>query len=126
MRLYTGAGLSTLDLCTDMFMIYTYATTGELGTAVKLACMVGLCLLGQLFTVWVQNHKGPRRVMLKEMLIVLTGLKVGFSLSPISRSNPLTPFRAARLGCSARGEWRGVERAERDVTGNGADDDKRL
>ncbi|GMI32162.1 hypothetical protein TeGR_g11318 [Tetraparma gracilis] len=77
MRLYTGAGLSTLDLITDLYMIYTYATTGQQGTALSLAIMVGLCMAIQLFLTWVQAHKGPKLVMLKEMLIVLTALAPG-------------------------------------------------
>jgi hypothetical protein len=77
MRLYTGAGLSTMDLLSDMYMIYTYATTGQPGTALSLAIMVGLCLLGQLSLVWLQSRKGPTRVMLKEALIVLTGIAPG-------------------------------------------------
>jgi hypothetical protein len=85
MRLYTGAGLSTLDLVTDIFMIYTYATTeGQQGTALSLAIMVGLCLLGHLFVVWFQTHKGPTRVMLKEMLIVLSGLKPGWDAARVA------------------------------------------
>jgi hypothetical protein len=76
MRLYTGAGLSTMDLISDVYMISYYATTGQPGTALSLAIMVGLCLLIQLLVVWFQNRKGPRRVMLKEMLIVLSGMKV--------------------------------------------------
>jgi hypothetical protein len=78
MRLYTGASLSTMDLISDVYMIYTYATTGNAGTALSLAIMVGLCLLTQLLVVWAQTHKGPRRVMLKEILIVLSGLKPGW------------------------------------------------
>jgi hypothetical protein len=58
-------------------MIYKYATTGQQWTALSLAIMVGLCLLLQLFLVSVQTHKGPRRVMLKEMLIVLSGIAPG-------------------------------------------------
>jgi hypothetical protein len=77
MRLYTGAGLSTLDLLSDLYMIYTYATTGQKGTALSLAIMVGLCLLGQLLMVLGQTYKAPRRVMIKEMLIVLTGIAPG-------------------------------------------------
>jgi hypothetical protein len=77
MRLYTGAGLSTMDLISDLYMIYFYSSTGQQGTATSLAIMVGLCLLTQLILVWVQNHKGPRRVMLKETLIVLTGIAPG-------------------------------------------------
>jgi hypothetical protein len=78
MRLYTGAGLSTMDLISDVYMIYMYATTeGQQGTALSLGIMVGLCMLGQLLMVFAQRHKGPRRVMLKEMLIVLTGIAPG-------------------------------------------------
>jgi hypothetical protein len=58
-------------------MIYTYATTpGQEGTALSLAVMVGLCLLGQVWLVWLQTHKGPTRVMLREMLIALSAAKV--------------------------------------------------
>jgi hypothetical protein len=77
MRLYTGAGLSTMDLFSDLYMIYTYATSGQQGAALSLAIMVGSCMLGQLLMVFVQTHKGPRRVMLKEMLIVLSGVAPG-------------------------------------------------
>jgi hypothetical protein len=84
MRLYTGAGLSILDLLTDLYMIYTYATTGQQGTALSLAMMVGLCLLGHLFVVWFQTHKGPTRAMLKEMLIVLSGLKPGWDAARVA------------------------------------------
>ena len=87
MRLYTGASLSTMDLISDVYMIYTYATTGQQGTALSLAAMVGLCLLLQLFLVWVQTHKGPRRVMLKEMLVVLSGMKPGIDAMRVAGGN---------------------------------------
>jgi hypothetical protein len=87
MRLYTGAGLSTMDLLSDVFMIYTYATTGQQGTALSLAAMVGLCLLLQLSLVWVQTRKGPRRVMLKEVLIVLSGMKPGIDAKRVADGN---------------------------------------
>jgi hypothetical protein len=76
-RLYTGAGLSTLDLFTDLFMIYRYMTTGQQGTATSLAIMVGLCMLGQLLITFIQSRKSPTSVLLKEMLIVLTGVAPG-------------------------------------------------
>ena len=85
MRLYTGAGLSTLDLFSDLYMIYTYVTTGQQVTALSLGIMVGLCLLIQLLIVCAQTHKGPRRVMLKEMLIVLSGLKPGFDAYQVAK-----------------------------------------
>ncbi|GMI51962.1 hypothetical protein TeGR_g223 [Tetraparma gracilis] len=77
MRLYTGAGLSTMDLLSDVYMIYTYATTEQQGTALSLAIMVGLCLLIQLALVFVNLRKGSKVAMLKEMLIVLTGTAPG-------------------------------------------------
>jgi hypothetical protein len=75
-KVFGSGGLSTLDLVSDVYMIYEYATTGQQGTALSLAIMVGLCLLFQLFLVLTQNLKAKKRVMLKEMLIVLCGLKV--------------------------------------------------
>ncbi|GMI30415.1 hypothetical protein TeGR_g15014 [Tetraparma gracilis] len=73
MRLYTGAGLSTLDLISDLYMIYTYATTGQQGAALSLAIMVGVCLLLQLIFVYMNTRRGPKLTMVKEMLIVLSG-----------------------------------------------------
>ena len=73
MRLYTGAGLSTMDLLSDVYMIYTYATTGQQGTALSLAIMVGLCLGLQLIFVFMNTRRGPKLTMFKEMLIVLSG-----------------------------------------------------
>jgi hypothetical protein len=87
MRLFTGAGLSTLDLLTDLFMIYRFATTRQQGAALSLAIMVGLCLLTQLALVWVQSHKRPRRVMLQEMLIVLSGMKPGIDAKRVADGN---------------------------------------
>jgi hypothetical protein len=87
MRLYTGASLSTMDLFTDIFMIYTYAATGKKGAALSLTVMVGLCFLGQLLIVWAQARKGPRRVMLKEMLIVLSGMKPGIDAKRVAEGN---------------------------------------
>jgi hypothetical protein len=69
--------LSTMDLHTDLHMIYPDAPTGEPGTALSLAIMVGLCLLGQVITVYLNTNKGPWRVMLKEILIVLSGIAPG-------------------------------------------------
>jgi hypothetical protein len=86
MRLYTGAGLSTLDLLSDLYMIYTYATTGQQGTALSLAVMVGLCLMLQLLLVFGQTRKGPRRLMLKEMLIVLSGMKPGWDAMHVANN----------------------------------------
>jgi hypothetical protein len=113
MRLYTGAGLSTMDLLTDVYMIYTYSTTGQQGTALSLAIMVGLCLLGQLLFVWSNTRKGPRRVMLKEMLVMLSGLAPGIHAmrvangserregANVSAEMELTVSRGMEMSCEA-------------------------
>ena len=85
MRLYMGAGLSTLDLLSDVYMIYTYATTGQQGTAMSLAIMVGIGLFVQVLVVWAQNRKGPRIKTAKEVLVVLTGLAPGIHAMRVAR-----------------------------------------
>jgi hypothetical protein len=94
MRLYTGAGLSTLDLITDVYMIYTYATSGQQGTALSLGIMVGLCIVVQLLMVLVQARKAPRRVMLKEMLIVLSGTAPGVHAMRVARGAEQSEYAA--------------------------------
>jgi hypothetical protein len=66
-----------MDLLSDVYMVYTYATIGNPETALILGIMVGLCLLIQLALVFVNLRAGPRLVMLKEMLIVLSGTAPG-------------------------------------------------
>jgi hypothetical protein len=58
-------------------MIYRFVTEGRQGTALSLAIMVGLCLALQLAFVFVNLRKGPKTAMLREMLIVLTGIAPG-------------------------------------------------
>jgi hypothetical protein len=77
MRLYMGAGLSMLDMGTDLFMIYTYMTTGQASNALSLGIMVGLSMGIQLFMAVINRKKAPARVLVKELLIVLSGLAPG-------------------------------------------------
>jgi len=77
MRLYVGAGLSMVDLASDIAMVVTYSNEGQVGNAGSLLMMISACLLIQLFAVFVQTSGGPRRVIVKEMLIVLSGTKPG-------------------------------------------------
>jgi len=75
MRVTMGAGLSILDMATDIFVIVRYMgkdDTRHYGWS--LLGMIVSCLALQLSVVVVQNMKKPV-VMAKEMLIVLTGLK---------------------------------------------------
>ena len=75
MRVAMGAGLSILDMATDIFVIARYVGTVETrGYGWLLLGMVVASMVLQLCVVLMQN-KGKPRVLAKEMLIVMTGLK---------------------------------------------------
>jgi hypothetical protein len=97
-RLYTGAGLSIMDLFTDTSMINQYMNTpGQEEYGYALMAMVGGCLLSQLLVVGMNNRKGTKQQMAKEMLIVLTAVKPGVDAYRVAegRSMPESNF----LGC---------------------------
>ena len=112
MRLFVGAGLSMVDLASDITMVVTYTNEGQVGTARSLLAMISACLLIQLLT-YVQTNGGPRRVMVKEMLIVLSGVKPGVDSmrvasgaeqsehNMIDPASELTATRCTELVCEA-------------------------
>jgi len=78
MRVFMGAGLSIMDMATDIFVILRYMEKDETrGYGWSLLLMVLGSIVLQLLMVGIQNSKKPV-VMLKEILIVLTGLKPAF------------------------------------------------
>ena len=113
MRLFVGAGLSMIDLASDIAMVVTYLNEGLVGTARSLLVMISACLLLQLYLVYLQTSRGPRRVMIKEMLIVLSGTKPGVDAMRVASGaepnehnvfNPeveLTFMRMCELFCEA-------------------------
>jgi len=75
MRVTMGAGLSILDMATDVFVIVGYMRKEETkGYGWSLLGMVVASMVLQLFMVFVQNRRKPR-TMAKEMLIVVTAAK---------------------------------------------------
>jgi len=74
---FLSPGLSIADLASDVSMVILYTSEGQVGNARSLLAMIGMCLLLQLGLVYAQTSTGPRRVMAKEMLIVLSGTKPG-------------------------------------------------
>jgi len=75
MRVFMGAGLSIMDMSTDIFVILRFMEKEETrGYGWSLMLMVLGSIVMQLLLVFGQNKKKPV-VMLKEFLIVLTGLK---------------------------------------------------
>jgi len=77
MRVAMGAGLSILDMATDIFVIVGYMGEEETkGYGWSLLGMIVGSMMLQLLIVFVQNRK-KARVLMTEALIVLTGLKPG-------------------------------------------------
>ena len=75
MRVIVGAGLSIMDMATDMFMIVKYMGAEETrGYGFSLLWMVSGSILCQLLMVCVQNWRAPKELA-KEVLITFTGLK---------------------------------------------------
>ena len=60
MRLFVGAGLSMVDLASDIAMVVTYMNEGQEGTARSLLAMICLCLLFQLWIVHAQRRASQR------------------------------------------------------------------
>jgi len=76
MRVIMGAGLSIMDMATDIFVIWGYMNAEETkGYGWSLLGMVVVSLVFQLLVVFMQNSKKPWALM-KEMLIVLACMKV--------------------------------------------------
>jgi hypothetical protein len=77
MRLYMGAGLSVLDIMSDLNVILLYLKSAEtVDYAWTLIGMVVTSLVCQVITVVACNVKDPKALW-KELLIVLTFLKPG-------------------------------------------------
>jgi hypothetical protein len=77
-RLGVGAGLSLLDMASDINMILVYwDTPGQESVGnVLLACLL-LNIVWQLHITYRQNEKAPLRVLLRELFYVLSCTKVG-------------------------------------------------
>ncbi|GMI40444.1 hypothetical protein TeGR_g10343 [Tetraparma gracilis] len=87
MRLYVGAGFSTMDLISDAFMVYSFAASEDTQQdAWILGSMFGSCILLQCFIVYMQHKGGKRGVLLRELLFVVSGLKPGVDASRVARN----------------------------------------
>ena len=74
-RVALGAGLSIMDMITDIFVIRDYLRIGDTTSAHTLMAMIGLSIVAQLILAYVQKRKKSKWVILRELLIVLSGLK---------------------------------------------------
>ena len=83
MRVIMGAGLSILDMTTDIVVIVGYMGKEDTkGYGWSLLGMVVASVVLQLLVVLIQN-KGMPRVLVKEMLIVLTLMKPAFDCARV-------------------------------------------
>jgi len=82
-RVIMGAGLSILDMATDVLVLVGYMGKEETrGYGWSLLWMIVGSMVSQLIIVYMQSRKKPRRMAL-EMLVVLTGLKPAFDASAV-------------------------------------------
>ncbi|GMH60916.1 hypothetical protein TrLO_g13642 [Triparma laevis f. longispina] len=76
-RVIVGAALSVTDLLTDLFVLWQYWEGGEKTLKYRNASLASLTtsIVLQLILVALQNRKKGARRILKEMTVVVTGLK---------------------------------------------------
>jgi len=94
MRVAMGAGLSIVDLATDIFVIIKYLDKPETRDyGFILMCMIGASIFMQSISAIMQNSKKPRVVM-KELLVVFTGLKPGLDAFRVASGKQMEEHHA--------------------------------
>ena len=94
MRVVMGAGLSILDMTTDIVVIVGYMGKEDTkGYGWSLLGMVVASMVLQLLIVFVQN-KGKPRVMAKEMLIVMTLMKPAIDAGRVASGKQMEEHHA--------------------------------
>jgi hypothetical protein len=78
MRVFVGAGLSILDQTSDINMIFYYFGNDQDVYGVCMLGMIVACITLQVLIVYGQNRKKGPLKLLREVVIVLTGLKPAF------------------------------------------------
>jgi len=76
-RVIVGALLSIGDMISDIWVIISYFRIGNKSGAYSLMAMIGSSVSVQLLLVYAQNRKKSKRVILREMMYVVTFLKPG-------------------------------------------------
>jgi hypothetical protein len=84
-RVFTGAGLSMLDMASDTYVIVEYmGTEGLEGAGELLMWLLVTCVLAQLLLTAFQNRKAPKKILAREILIAVSGLKPGFDAARLA------------------------------------------
>ena len=74
-RVGIGAILSLLDIVTDIYSMYNFVRTGDVGFAYATGAMIGLSMVFQGIIVFLQNKRMPLVVLVREFLFVLLCVK---------------------------------------------------
>ena len=111
-RVIIGALLSIGDMITDVFVIISYLENGDTKQAYSLMGMISASIVLQLLIAYVQNRKKSKWALIRELLIVLSGLKpavdayrvaTGYS-DELSTFNPLEDMvcgKSTELACES-------------------------
>jgi hypothetical protein len=86
-RLFFGAGLSILDLLTDIQTIVRFLNQGKNGFAKASAAFIGMSLLLQLLAAFGQNRKRGKKVVAYEWLIILSMIKPAMDAKRVADGN---------------------------------------
>ena len=92
MRVFAGAGLSILDMATDISVVVTYWDSELHRIGLSLLAMILLSIVFQLTISVIQNMKKPS-VMGSEVLIVLTGLKPAFDAFRVASGRDVEGYK---------------------------------
>ena len=88
-RVSFGAFMSTLDIVSDVYVIVLYLNSEKQSHfASLLGFCIGMSMFMQLVVTWLQNRKRPV-VMLKDGLIVLTGLKPAYDAYKVATAKKM-------------------------------------
>jgi len=74
-RVALGALLSMSDMISDLLVIKSYNDEGDISGARTLLAMISTNMIFQLFVVYAQNIKKSRRVLIRELMIVICCIK---------------------------------------------------
>ena len=85
LRLYFGAGLSVLDMISDLIMISKYFENNNSGFAFSIIAMLSLNICGQIFLATVQQGRNGAKALLLEVFYIVTCLAPGVHAFRVAR-----------------------------------------
>ena len=106
-RVGLGAFLSVADMTSDVFMIAQFLAQGHKGAALASTAFIAFNMALQMLIVVNQNSRKPRKVLLFELLLVITCVKpamdayrvfLGGEQDPLNMLSPLAEMTISKVG----------------------------